>query len=305
MSKKTHLELFSPEDGYSIFNKMEGVFEIYTPHVLVQIIGYIKYKYNDGPVLFRGQGKNYPEMKPGLFRDIKNIAPVSSRIDSFYQYVDKLYSNRAFLTNTSPIAYEPLLQHYGIKTTWLDLVDNVWTALWFASHSANVAGPNGKYVHYEISESIYSYISILYFGKLLTTRSKHTEEKIKYLFNRYNQQYTPESISQLGLLETDKYRIVDLRYTTPSLYKRPHAQHAILAQRTKFSSDRDLDYNDAKICTLRIATKSVLEWLGNGILSSAHFMFPPPKYDSGYENFLTRGIDPQSQMLGSIQLIGA
>lgn len=27
----------------------------------------------------------------------------------------------------------PLLQHYGIRTYWLDLVDNIFTASWFAS----------------------------------------------------------------------------------------------------------------------------------------------------------------------------
>lgn len=305
MSNRIRLDLLTPEDGYSQLNRKENVFEVYTPHVLIQIIGYIKYAYKDGPVLFRGQGKNYPQMKPGLFRDIKNITPVSSRIDSTYKYIDQLYKKKAFLTNTPAIAYEPLLQHYGIKTTWLDLVDNIWTALWFASHSAKVAGPSGKYVHYEINNGIYSYISILYFGKMLNTKSSHTEEKIKLIFDRYNQQYSPESTSQPWFIETDTYRIIDLRYATPSLYKRPHAQHGLLAQRTRFSSDSDIDYSDAKVCTLKIATKSVLEWLGNGSLSSTHFMFPPPKYDSGYEKFLTRGIDPPSPMLGSIQIIGA
>ena len=28
----------------------------------------------------------------------------------------------------------PLLQHYGIRTNWLDLVDNIFTAIWFASY---------------------------------------------------------------------------------------------------------------------------------------------------------------------------
>jgi len=305
MSNRIRLDLLTPEDGYSKFNREENVFEVYTPHVLIQIIGYIKFFYRDGVVLFRGQGENYPEMKPSMFRKIKKFKSVSSRIKSLYDYINKLYKQKAFISNTPAIAYEPLLQHYGIKTTWIDLVDNIWTALWFASHSGHTTGPAEKYIHYEINKNDFSYISILHFGKLLPSRSRHTQEKIQSTFERYSQIYDSEKISQSSFFETGSYRIIDLRYAAPSLYKRPHAQHAMLAQRTKFSSYNDLDYSDAKVCTLKIATKSALEWLGNGSLSSAHFMFPPPKYDSGYENFLTRGIDPPSPMLGSIQIIGA
>lgn len=305
MSNRIHLDLLTPEDGYSQFNEKEDVFEVYTPHVLIQVIGYIKFVYSDGLVLFRGQGENYPEMKPSLFREIKKFKSTSSRIKSLYNYIDKLCKQKAFIPNTPAIAYEPLLQHYGIKTTWIDLVDNIWTALWFASHSGYGTRPAGKYIHYEINKNDFSYISILYFGKLLTNISRYTEEKIQSTFDRYNQTYDSEKISKSSLFETDSYKIIDLRYAAPSLYKRPHAQHAMLARRTKFSSYNDLDYSDAKVCTLKIATTSALEWLGNGSLSSVHFMFPPPKYDSGYENFLKRGIDPPSQMLGSIQIIGA
>ena len=41
---------------------------------------------------------------------------------------------------------EPLLQHYGIQTTWLDLVDNIWIALWFSCYKAT---STGRYLSFE------------------------------------------------------------------------------------------------------------------------------------------------------------
>ncbi|GAA0468199.1 hypothetical protein Ade02nite_79030 [Paractinoplanes deccanensis] len=44
-------------------------------------------------------------------------------------------SRRSLLGSGVPrYAAEPLLQHYGIRTRWLDLVGNIWSALWFACH---------------------------------------------------------------------------------------------------------------------------------------------------------------------------
>ena len=66
-----------------------------------------------------------------------------------------------------------------------------------------------------------------------------------------------------------------------------------------------IDYNDSIVCTIKIETKLALKWLGDGILSQVHFMFPPPTYDPGYRLFLKKGIDPDEKELGSIQHIGA
>lgn len=209
------------------------------------------------------------------------------------------------MPSTSVVAYEPLLQHYGIRTTWLDLVDNIWTALWFASHTAYISGSNKQYIHYEISSQDFSYIYVLSFGKMKTTLRKCTKERIRRLCEKEGNLSKNIEKPTYGFFETDDYTLIDLRYMTPSLYKRPHSQHAILARRSAFSSDEDINYDDARVCTLRIETQCALKWLGNGILSDVHFMFPPPKYDPGYRSFLEKKIPPQPAFLGSIQYIGA
>lgn len=51
--------------------------------------------------------------------------------------------------STPDYAKEPLLQHYGIHTRWLDLIDNVWIGLWFACHRAVTIGAKSEYLHFE------------------------------------------------------------------------------------------------------------------------------------------------------------
>ena len=305
MKQKIDFRKLGTEDRLGRFDENENVFEIHSPHALTQVIGYIKFKYNNGPVLFRGQGKNYQTMKPSLLRDSNSLHSFFRRSEKLNKYIYQLIDDNAFMDSTTPIAYEPILQHYGIKTTWLDLVDNIWTALWFASYSAHATGPANKYMHYEISKNEFSYISILYFGKIENILHKNTKRRIKKLYEYKNIPTYKIEYPSYPFFETEKYTLIDLRYMTPSLYRRPHSQHAMLARRTAFLSDSDMDYNDSKICTLKIRTSSAIEWIGNGMLSKVHFMFPPPTYDPGYKLFLDKGIDPEDKELGSIQHIGA
>lgn len=53
-----------------------------------------------------------------------------------------------------------MLQHYGVKTPCIDLVDNVWVALWFAIHQTKTKIINShEYVYFYDNE--YSYILLV------------------------------------------------------------------------------------------------------------------------------------------------
>lgn len=299
-------EKIGTEDGLGTFNKEEKVFEIYSPHALSQVIGYTKFFYRrNGPVFFRGQNKNYEGMRPSLLRGSTTLKSMEGRQRKLSSYIKELIKNNIFMKSTEVVAYEPLLQHYGIKTRWLDLVDNVWTALWFASHTAHTTGKSAKYVHYELNKNPFSYISLMNFGKIKKELCRKEITKIKKLcsIDKNKEKIIYEPIYN-SYFETESYRIIDLRYMAPSLYRRPHSQHALLACRISFLNDNDMDYQDAVICTLKIETNRVLEWLGDGLLSKKHFMFPPPMYDPGYKLFLEKGFDPPIKELGSLQYIG-
>lgn len=307
MDKKKFIDWnkLGTEDGLGKYNS-DGTFEIFSPHALTQLIGYIKFSYRRrGPIFFRGQGKDYNSMKPTLLRDSQSRSSVQSRNEAISRYIKKMIDNEAFMKSTENVAYEPLLQHYGVKTTWIDVVDNIWTALWFACHKGFSTGLGGKYVHYEVSHEDYAYIYIMYFGVMNKKFSQNIIRKITALAKYEGD--TDKIIKEPtnAFFETNQYRVIDLRYMVPSLYRRPHSQHAILARRRKFEKDDDMDYKDTIIGKLKIKTSLVFEWLGNGFLTKTHFMFPPPVYDPGYKLFLEKGIEPEASQFGCIQYIFA
>jgi hypothetical protein len=119
-----------------------------TPHLLIKDIrilagftGYIKRQClsrDNVKVFYRGQTKDF-SLIPSLFRDIDGINTNDGRLELRYraykrlvEETKKLYKGRHYrflLENTGPI-----LQHYGIRTPWIDLVDNILIAIWFATH---------------------------------------------------------------------------------------------------------------------------------------------------------------------------
>ncbi|MBY4641516.1 FRG domain-containing protein [Gluconacetobacter entanii] len=119
------------------------VFHVTNPHALTQAAGYLKFI--EGParrgVFFRGQRKLYKTLSPTLFRDIATQEAQSRRISALRQACASIARKNIIFDQIPPEAHEPLLQHYGLNTSWLDLVDNIWIALWFACHRAMAVGP--------------------------------------------------------------------------------------------------------------------------------------------------------------------
>lgn len=84
-------------------------------------------------VLYRGQCRDWPIQAP-LFRGVTRKPEAMGRI----AWLDQALSEIATLFDPtgSSEEREALAQHYGLPTRWLDLVDNIQTAAWFAYHSS-------------------------------------------------------------------------------------------------------------------------------------------------------------------------
>lgn len=258
-----------------------SILEVKTPHALVQAVGYIKYvRQAEGSVYFRGQDKLYPQMLPSLYRGAKSQGGKQKRDELINTYTAQARALGAFLENTPEYAHESILQHYGVKTRWLDLVDNVWTALWFGCQEAHNSGPDGRYLHFEPSTSDYAYIVLLQAGA-----ETHVADKP-------------------GLTKTMTAEIVDLRRAAPSNYLRPHAQHAILMRKLNCNTLKKTDMTDFVVGTIKIEMARARSWLGAGDLVSTRHFFPPPKYDGGYSKFLKIPVNG-NPVLGFVNHIGA
>lgn len=259
----------------------DSTLEVETPHALAQAVGYIKYARRDqGAVYFRGQDDIYPQMRPSLYRGAKSQGGKQKRDEQLNTYTLQTHEADAFIPKTPEYTHEPILQHYGIKTRWLDLVDNVWTALWFGCQEVHHSGPDKRYLHFEPSNKPYAYIVLLQAGA-----ETHVADKP-------------------GLMRTTSAEIIDLRRAAPSTYLRPHAQHAILMRKLNCNTLDKTDMSNFIVGAIKIKMTRARTWLGGGDLVSTRHFFPPPKYDGGYSRFLKILING-SQTLGFISHIGA
>ena len=261
-----------------------------TPHGLIQAAGYIKHNVARSGiygVYFRGQREIYDTFRPTLYRGLKNKKSTVSKNTEINKLLKKIRDENKVLRDVKDYTLEPLLQHYGFKTRWIDVVDNIWIALWFSCHKAQTWGRLSEYLHFERREPLkepednrYAYIFLL--------SCSHSKTKI------YEPGKTGNRYSEL----------IDLRYSVPSYFLRPHSQHGLLIRKKDIHYGTDIDFTELIEGIIRINLVDALVWLGDGRTFDVHSLFPPPSYDFGYQQLLELR-DYGNIHVGAIHHIGA
>lgn len=254
------------------------VYLIKTVHDLTQFIGYGKYmNCQHGNVFLRGQTSLYNgRLIPSLYRGRTNNRSINTK----YNYnINELKRTVKSFSQYERKVLEPLLQHYGVKTPYLDLVDNVWVALWFSLHQAkSVMIDSHEYVYYHTSEQEYAYILLI-----ASDAIEHTTEK--------------------GVYKGASTSLVDLRNALPSYFLRPHAQHAYMIRKNE---ECPVEYSDLIVGIAKIPTRLGLDWLGSNEFLTVSSLFPAAYFDSGYGVLLKNypAVDQGTiRQYGSIQII--
>jgi len=219
-----------------------------TPHILALFAGYLKKNLLEtakSHVFFRGQTNDYGTMIPRLFRGNITLNQLEKRILAYKKLINELpktYEASRFQKES----VGAILQHYGIKTPWLDLVDNLYTAIWFATKEPKRA--SGKPIEYINSKKE--------FGWLYFIRTKiNNKSELKWY---------------------------DLREEQSSLSLRLHVQHGISATRENVNwnlSNRCL--NDFVVALVKFPNNK--DWSLEGSLFSTKFIFPSKKIDNTYK----------------------
>lgn len=276
------------------------IYTIDSYHTLTQFVGYAKLKNRFyGNVYLRGQTQLYSgKLIPSIFRPPTGSKTVnySARFANYCKFKNKTLSSTSSFKDVDSYAIEPLLQHYGIKTPWLDIVDNLWVALWFGLHEFDsIILEDHEHVHITDSTSNpYAYLFLLAVDAI-------QERTIK----------TPKGVVRVpGRYSGDKTNLVDLRKAVPSYYLRPHAQHALMLQKRDILTrnpltENDVDYSDFIVGIAQIKASTGLEWIGHSGLLSIQGLFPPAYYDNGFRCLLEhyKVSSDAIPAYGSIQLI--
>ena len=265
------IESWVGADNISKFNKKSGYVDIFTPHALIQIAGFVKYKMKDDMIVYRGQADDYGTLEPSLYRSKEGVLTDmvrNKRTRELNIIIDELSRAGAFFESVNSDCYESILQHYGFKTHYIDFVDNIWIALVFSSLSwcSNRYNNIDELMYFDDSD--YGYIYILSAGKIQSPQN--------------------------DIVRTDKmYEVIDLRRTLPSLYLRPHAQHGLLikrfSQKNKLTTSKTNMYNDI-VVKLRIIKTTVVKWINNSKLLTPEFLFPSTYFDDGYSRLAERNV---------------
>ena len=221
----------------------------------------------------------YPSLSPTLFRGISGRqAAQATRVTERNRFMKMIVDNSPIFSTFPKFAHEPLLQHYGLSTTWIDLVDNIWVALWFACNQAHVSGKNSEYLHFE------------------RRRPSGANDFAYVLLVAANSR---QQVGVPGLYKGPVTELVDLRVACPSIFLRPHAQHGVLFRKRGVGQTRPVDYSDRIRGMIRMSLADALEWLGAAPTLGTHSLFPPPYYDHGYK-FLLDGNFRSDGNVGSI-----
>jgi len=292
---------FSDENGKSLIpvahwvieKKEIPVYHIDSFHQLTQFVGYAKYKNKSvGGVYLRGQtslyesenieGKLKAKLPPSCFR--KSYASSETRISKITETLHNVLSYHKTLQEYPDDIAFPLLQHYGMKTYWLDVVDNLWVALWFALHNFRTKIIEKRQLcHIQETNNANVYILLL--------------------CSEDNSKKTPKR-KLPGVHYGEKTVLVDLRRALPSFYLRPHAQHALMLRKAKIPSC--IDYSDLIVGVAELSKENALSWIGHTGLLSAQSLFPSQYFDNGYARmlqFLGKTTESEIEDYGSIQHI--
>ena len=279
------LEIFSE----CVEDKRSGckVFHVRDFHTFIRAIGKVKYLLSEKTcangndagyaLFFRGQSVlKEGELRPSYYRVRPRTPHISKenldkRMDLRIKYLQQLlFKNklREEMREYDTRIIEGLFQHYGMGSRWIDAVDNIWIALWFACH--NAWQDDLGLVHYE---------------KRFPSREKESN-RFCYILLLGAETTGMKSYGISGLRRSEEFEILDLRYALASYFLRPHVQHGVLIRVLGKDGRPALTMGKIVKGVIRIDLVNALDWLGNGLSISVNSMFPAPVFDTGYDSLL-------------------
>lgn len=259
---------------------------------LVRVLGYMKYSLKDKWILFRGQTKCYGSLKPGIYR--ASTDPPAEVDGLLERFLDEYRAEVGFDPKPAhKVTTEPLLQHYGIRTRWVDLVDSIPYALFFATR---------KLQHIHGSDDVYAYIDspedtgVIY----LVDCGFEQEMRPVSVIDGNRPQDVPGIWAEFEGRQATGFHVCDLRRAKPSKALRPHAQHGWLCRPEL--GEQDLWYR--VVLRIVVPKSAARVWLGSGDCTSAPALFPSPDDDFNYARLLDQRnqefLMAQDNRLGSI-----
>lgn len=295
--------------------------EASTVESVVQAVGYLKNQ-SDGPVFFRGQNRLFSDGCPsssGLrrFRSKQDKARNSaygairlagdwSQIPNGVWDTDTLLEPSCMKKDANNLlgwdiplyAFEPMLQHYGLATRWLDLTDSLPYALFFSlaeyGHPLSAGVFESEKMRTRQPTDNVSSLSLVMDNIPVRIESTYTcdntsditdDQFVLFAISPGSEKsIDPYCLRCKGLKGFQSGFVIDMRIAVPSVYLRPHAQHGMLFKQEEKGQP-------AKFCIFRLKRGEVRKWLGQGQLFNVREIYPPLRRLSGPKSSLSVAVD--------------
>lgn len=229
-------------------------FQVRSYRALVRVVGFFKYKLKTH-LLFRGQTQCFGAMKASLHR--RNLPPSDKSVQAFLRRFRKVMEHDR--SSVSTLSTEPLLQHYGLNTRWLDVVDSLPHALFFACNDLWTSPASPDKHTFSPTLRNFGFIYVLDIGKMRAV--------------------TRAGSPVVGYNKTSSgLHLADLRSLKPSTALRPHAQHGLLVR----ASASDTDLWPHVVARIAVPTKEARAWIAGEALTRES-LFPPQVWDDFYK----------------------
>ena len=196
-------------------------------------------------IFLRGCTRDYRQSVPSLFRtgDGEQCGgpAIAARWSAYKRFLDELRKLRHTRWRRKDVG--AVLQHYGIRTPWLDVVRNLYSAIWFATHEFDTCGTVRV-----ASQSVrrYAWISL----------------------------YAPQCDQGREL------EIGDLWDDQSSTHSRPHAQQGLSLAMQTDAADEPIKLQDfSKYRIAQVRFRNDQAWRLSGHMFSLRFLFAPPEQD--------------------------
>lgn len=242
--ESTHHVTLPDRDGIQV-----EVIHCSTVEALIQEAGRFKFC-NDGLVYFRGQRKLYEPGVPSasIYRDSSTCNTAIKELDrllfhlagadaqSWYEFAygpdfiehNMVPKNKPF--HDIPFhSLEGLLQHYGLKTRWLDITDSIPHAIFFAlAQYETVKMKTDNIASNYDPKTKGSCCSRIMNNELVFLNPSPDEEDVCYIMAISVGEPRKQQSDHKGLCSCKNGLVLDVRESIPSYYLRPHMQHGLL-----------------------------------------------------------------------------
>src|SRR5690349_9186178 len=107
------------------------------PMIISAFTGFVKNQYRTSKIYFRGEAGNHKHIVPSLFRSggmpLRDDVVIKQRFKA-YTELKKVIQQRLKdkVSRFKNEDIDNLFQHYGIRSPVIDMVDNIYVAIWFA-----------------------------------------------------------------------------------------------------------------------------------------------------------------------------